>query len=355
MGTKPKFSVVTPSYNCAAFVRECIESVLAQGYDNFEHIVVDGASTDGTVEILKRYPHLKWISEPDRGEAEALNKGLRMVSGDIIGWLNADDCYVDGTFQKVVEVMCSNPKSDLVYGKTVFIDEKGIPTNWAIPYVPLNLVTLTRWFRLDLFQPSIFFTKKVFRDVGFFREDLQYGVDYEYWLRTAAKGYSFLYLDQVLAKAMIYRSGGKSKTPYVVKAKEWLEICKTYLPYLTRGEQIHFWRDYYTFRLRMHSSAFYYNNAPIEMPRTAPAISGFILALKDLSLIHGKLIDPILQSPLPDSANLMGIIAEHLRQVGRPEEARKAFEWALALESRDPVVLHRFAIHSKADIPGVKL
>ena len=87
----PVISVITPSLNCAAYIRECIESVLAQDYRNFEHVIIDAASTDETVDILKAYPHLKWISEPDRGEADALNKALRMARGDIIGWLNTDD------------------------------------------------------------------------------------------------------------------------------------------------------------------------------------------------------------------------------------------------------------------------
>jgi glycosyltransferase involved in cell wall biosynthesis len=87
MSQAKKISIITPSYNCANYIRHCIESVLSQNYENFEHIIVDGASQDGTVDILQEYPHLKWISEPDKGEAEALNKALRMVTGDIIGWL----------------------------------------------------------------------------------------------------------------------------------------------------------------------------------------------------------------------------------------------------------------------------
>jgi len=97
--------------------------VLAQNYENFEHIIMDGGSADGTVDILREYPHLKWISEPDEGEADALNKALKMAAGDIIGWLNADDWYEDCVFVKVWEVM--NPAGGVhaVYGDTAFVDE----------------------------------------------------------------------------------------------------------------------------------------------------------------------------------------------------------------------------------------
>jgi glycosyltransferase involved in cell wall biosynthesis len=94
----PKISVVTPTLNCGQFIRDCIESVLAQNYENFEHIIVDGGSADGTVDVLREYPHLTWVSDPDDGEVFALNKALKMASGDIIGWLNADDWYRDGVF-----------------------------------------------------------------------------------------------------------------------------------------------------------------------------------------------------------------------------------------------------------------
>ena len=91
MKETPKISVVTPTLNCGQFIRDCIESVLAQNYENFEHIIVDGGSADGTVDVLREYPHLTWVSEPDDGEVFALNKALKIASGDIIGWLNADD------------------------------------------------------------------------------------------------------------------------------------------------------------------------------------------------------------------------------------------------------------------------
>lgn len=339
----PKISIVTPVYNCGELVRTCIESVLAQNYPNFEHIIVDGASTDGTVEVIKEYPHIKWISEPDEGEAEALNKALRMVSGDFIGWLNADDSYLDGTLKKVIQKLQHEPECHLIYGKTLFVDEEGIPTNWVIPYAPLDVVSLTRWYRLNLFQPSMFFSTKLLHDVGFYREDLEYGVDYEYWFRIAAKGYKFHYIDHVLSKAMIYRSGGKTGTPYNVKVEEWLEICGEYLASLDIGTRIHFWKDFYEFRIRMHKSDFYFDGAPIPLPETREAISGYTMALKELGLMSDNL-NPVLNGPGPDTSNLQGLLADFFHQNNRVDEANKAFEWALAIESQSPVVKQRFGI-----------
>lgn len=339
----PMISIVTPVYNAGDLIATCIESVLAQGYPNFEHIIVDGASDDGTVEVLKQYPHLKWISEPDNGEAEALNKALRMAKGDYIGWLNADDSYAEGALLKVGAVLKANPKYHLVYGKAVFIDEDGYPTNWVVPYAPLNMVTLARWFRLNLFQPSIFFSRQLYQDVGPYREDLEYGVDYEYWFRIAAKGYGYHYIDDVLSKAMIYRSGGKTEAAYTVKAAEWLDICKSYLPLLSTGEQIYFWKDFYDFRLRMHNHAFYFDKAEIELPQSDEAVSGLMLALQELSMMDSGLLSSFVQTTLLESSNFLGILATHLHNNNRATEARKAFEWALALETNDPSMANRFS------------
>ena len=96
-----KISIVSPSFNQGQYIEEAIQSVLNQGYENFEHIIIDACSTDNTLEILKKYSHLKWISEPDEGQSDALNKGFKLATGDIIGWLNVDDIYLSNTFKDV--------------------------------------------------------------------------------------------------------------------------------------------------------------------------------------------------------------------------------------------------------------
>ena len=101
-GYSVKISILTPSYNQGEFIEKTIQSVLNQNHENFEHIIIDGGSTDNTVSIIKEYPHLKWVSEKDEGQADALNKGLKMATGDVIGWINSDDFYQDNIFMDVI-------------------------------------------------------------------------------------------------------------------------------------------------------------------------------------------------------------------------------------------------------------
>jgi glycosyltransferase involved in cell wall biosynthesis len=122
---KLKISVITPSLNQGKYIEECILSVLNQGYDNFDHIIIDGGSTDNTLTVLRKYKHLIWVSEPDEGQSDAINKGFKMASGEIIGWLNADDRYLPGTFHSVAEYMSRWPDVDLIYGDYRWIDAEG--------------------------------------------------------------------------------------------------------------------------------------------------------------------------------------------------------------------------------------
>ncbi len=133
MRSYPKISIVTPSFSQGSYIEEALLSVKQQNYPVLEHIVVDGASTDGTVEILRRYAatpgweHLRSISEPDRGQTHALNKGFRLATGDILAYLCADDSYAPGAFHCVAQFFQKRPDIELIYGECQFIDEKGQP------------------------------------------------------------------------------------------------------------------------------------------------------------------------------------------------------------------------------------
>jgi glycosyltransferase involved in cell wall biosynthesis len=120
-----KFSIVTVVLNRRIYIRQAIENVLSQNYENFEHIVIDGGSTDGTVGVLREYPHLKWISEKDAGSVFALNKGLALMSGDVFGWLNSDETYLPNTFSKAERYLEAHPDWDMIYGTSIFVDESG--------------------------------------------------------------------------------------------------------------------------------------------------------------------------------------------------------------------------------------
>ena len=121
----PKISVITPSLNSGKYIEQGIQSVLGQDYPNFEHIVVDGGSTDGTIEILKKYPHLKWVSEPDRGQSHAMNKGFQMATGEIIVYLNADDFFEPNAFYTAVKYLNKENDMYFVVGECNVIDDEG--------------------------------------------------------------------------------------------------------------------------------------------------------------------------------------------------------------------------------------
>lgn len=194
----PLVSIVTPSYNQGRFIDETILSIKRQDYPNIEHIVVDGESRDNSVEILKIYEgsyNMCWISEPDDGHSDAVNKGFRMAKGDIIGWLNSDDVYIDhSVVRAVVEAFQRHPEVDVIYGDVIFVAEDN--TILRVQCIPgFSFRRLLQWCFLE--QPAVFFRKKVVEshqlDVS-----LKVAIDYEYWLRIS-KECRFYHLPRVLA------------------------------------------------------------------------------------------------------------------------------------------------------------
>jgi len=183
-----KFSVITPSYNQASFIEQTLLSVKEQNYCDLEHIVVDGASKDGTVQILQHYAsragwsHLRWISEPDHGQTAAINKGFRMGSGDIFAYLCADDFYSPAIFSFVNSYFQEHPKVDLIYGHCTFTDVQGKPLRHkkAVPFEHKRLLRGN-----FIWQPAVFFRALVWKQIGPLNEALHYAMDYEYWLRAA--------------------------------------------------------------------------------------------------------------------------------------------------------------------------
>lgn len=196
-----KITVVTPSYNQGKYIRRTIDSVLSQGIDDLEYIVMDGGSTDETVDILKSYgDRIIWKSEKDKGQTDAVNKGIRMAHGDIIGWLNSDDIYYPDAIKKVMEVFEKNPDVNVVYGNANHIreDDSFIEEYYTedFDYERLKEVCF-------ICQPSLFFRKKVVDKYGFLDDSLQYCMDYEYWLRLG-KGEKFYRLNELIAGSRLY-------------------------------------------------------------------------------------------------------------------------------------------------------
>jgi glycosyltransferase involved in cell wall biosynthesis len=188
----PKISVVTPSYNQAQFIRATIDSVLSQDYPDLEYFVMDGGSTDGTVQILKSYGNkLKWVSKKDAGQADAINKGLKLAKGEVLAYLNSDDIYLPGALKRVGEYYAKT-KADWITGDCLVIDELGRTSknNWIISGYKRFLMsiyspTTLRVADSMLPQPSTFWSKSAYEKVGEFNTKYHYVMDYDYWLRMA--------------------------------------------------------------------------------------------------------------------------------------------------------------------------
>lgn len=191
------FSIVTPSLNQGRFIEETIQTVLAQDYPNLEYLVVDGGSTDGTLEVLHKYDgQLKWISEPDRGQSHAINKGLQLAQGSVLAWLNADDTYLPGTLKKVSEYLERHPDVMMVYGEGYLIDEKSQIKGRFPATEPFNLWRLI-YYQDYILQQTVFIRKEVFDQISMLDEDLHYGMDWDLWIRIG-KRFKVAYIPEYL-------------------------------------------------------------------------------------------------------------------------------------------------------------
>jgi glycosyltransferase involved in cell wall biosynthesis len=202
---RPLVSVVTPSLNQGRFLEEAVVSVLDQDYPNVEHIVIDGGSTDETRDVLARYPHLRWVSEADAGQAAAVNKGFRMAEGSIYGWLNADDYYLPGAISTAVDVLTTTSCA-LVHGGWIQVDDQSTVLREVRP-IPFDY-DLQLNVRNGVCQPGAFFTRDAYWAVGGLDESYRYAMDYELWLKLGAR-FEVVHVERAQAA---YRYHGESKS-----------------------------------------------------------------------------------------------------------------------------------------------
>ncbi|NDJ35120.1 MAG: glycosyltransferase [Chloroflexi bacterium] len=221
--TGPLVSVVTPSFNQGAFIGATLESVLEQDYPHIEHIVMDGGSTDSTLDVLRSVddPRLTWISEPDRGQSDAINKGLRRANGQILTYLNSDDILLPGVIREVVAHFAAHPEVPSSYGDLWFIDEAGdrLDPVYGMPFDLQRALTNT----LVIPQQGCFWRREVQEAIGLFDETLHYQMDTEYWLRMALNGFIPHHVPGMRAG---FRLHGESKTvsQSVLFAEDWERI-----------------------------------------------------------------------------------------------------------------------------------
>lgn len=195
----PTLSIVTPSFNQARFLEQTIRSVLEQDCPPLEYFVIDGGSTDSSLDILQKYASklTGWVSEKDSGQAEAINKGLRQTRGEIVAWINSDDYYLPGAFARALQVFEQNPQAGLVYGNVLSVDEHSTAFNLQT-FAPLTLSDLMS-FRI-ISQPAVFMRRTVLEQAGFLDPSYHLLLDHHLWLRMARLA-PLIYLPETLAAA----------------------------------------------------------------------------------------------------------------------------------------------------------
>lgn len=196
MSTFPSITVVTPSYNQAEFLEATIRSVLDQGYPNLQYLVIDGGSTDGSVDIIKKYESQisYWISEPDQGQVDAINKGLRMATGEWVTWQNSDDTFCPGAFYGLADAVVRHPKADLIIGNMTLIDQAGQSLRDIHYVTPTYGAMLAEGMILT--NQSAFWRRSVHADIGYLDETLDCSFDFEWFLRLL-KNHKAAYVNQM--------------------------------------------------------------------------------------------------------------------------------------------------------------
>ncbi len=231
MRALPKISVITPSLNQARFIERTICSVLDQDYPYLEYIIMDGGSSDGTITILEKYEkRLKWFSQKDHGQADAINKGVSMATGDIIAYINSDDIYQPGALRMVGEYFSTHPEIKWLTGKCKIIDEHDceirrsitVYKNFLLRHYSYSLLLVTN----PISQPATFWRRAVVDEFGLLDKTEHLVMDYDYWLRVGGK-YRPAVLDEYLASFRVY-SMSKTSRAFLVSFKRELRLARKY-------------------------------------------------------------------------------------------------------------------------------
>jgi glycosyltransferase involved in cell wall biosynthesis len=235
--SRPRLSIITPSYNQGAYIERTIRSVLDQGYEGLEYLIADGGSTDDSVEVIRRYEDRLawWVSEPDDGQTDALNKALRRATGEYVAYINSDDWFLPGAFGTAVDAL-ERTGARWVVGACRYEGEAGRTTDvWRpqLPDQPRLWWILNPW---GVPQPSSFWRRDVFEELGPFREDLHYVFDTEHGLRLAFAGIMPVLIDEELAVRDLQEEA-KSAGNEAAWEEERRRLIELYAPKLTPAER----------------------------------------------------------------------------------------------------------------------
>jgi len=222
----PLVSIITPSLNQGQFLERTILSIKNQDYPLIEHVVVDGGSSDNTLNVLRKYHRdLKWISEPDNGQSDAINKGLRMSRGDILAYLNSDDIYLSGAIRRVVDFFSTSSQTDMVYGNYFIIDQHE------------NVVRKCRLFDISfanllkrniIGQPAVFFRRRILEKVGALDVSLRYSMDFDLWLRIASQG-TIKHMDDYVSCFRIHPKSKRIKERFKFAKEDYFAVRAKYV------------------------------------------------------------------------------------------------------------------------------
>jgi glycosyltransferase involved in cell wall biosynthesis len=297
--SSPLVSVLTPVLNSASTLQLTLASVAAQTHPNIEHIVIDGGSSDGTIDVLRRFQSevpLRWLSEPDAGMYAAINKGLELAQGEVLSYLNADDLYLPWSVQRAVSALESSG-SDLAFGDVLVLSKPaGRSHGVRIQFYPRFHPRTYAYISMG--QPSVFWRRRVSDTVGGFDDGLRYGGDFEYWLRTGTAGFGYTHVREVLAVEVEHE--GTLSTVHAGELRREIERARArYTDTLGTREfgrlrrarlLIHWRREALMFRMNLRRSH----------PSNWPNLIQFLKRV-DLHPDGGSIIRLLLPIPLPRS------------------------------------------------------
>jgi glycosyltransferase involved in cell wall biosynthesis len=211
-------TIITPTLNAAAYLDDCLTSVREQGVVGLEHLVVDGGSTDATLEVASRTPGVTWVSRPGWSQSRAINEGLRLASGDVVAWLNADDAYTNGSLNAVLAAFSGDQHLDAVYGDCDVVGADGEHLWWERPGAYDFGRLLARGNYIP--QPAVFMRRQLIEQVGGLDESLELAMDFDLWLRL--RGRNVLYVSRPLARFRWHPDSKSARGPL----RGWRELLR---------------------------------------------------------------------------------------------------------------------------------